>query len=602
MPLPSTVENVRNKVSRGSRFSRLKAGNGTGNRCINMKRTGVLWKRRMAEKELTLVDERGARTYSADPTVLMNLRSTKVCDGTFVEVKVRRNVIESLCPVEFEGKVKKFAKKYAFLSTPILPQIKLKGDCKRAVAECRIVKNPPKALANVWFNPTSLQFSVANDQTVFFSVCVTLRRIKRTRNPPYLDVHAVKIRIKDEKPDSNSEGSTVHQAVICSPSPKKTSVEKKADNLVEEPENPEDSLRDWMVTRMGAQVTKELGSPQYESKPAPKVPKMRRSRSATDLPREKLSRIKRLSNTQLLVTPALLKHRQRMAAEKQREDSHVSLPTCFRTIPTPEGSPRRRSPQFNGIVDIRKLQIGRNRIRPVNPRHVLPSEPPTGNSLPLLPSGPPETMLSPSKEKFPLRFSESNFVKLIEEQKEREIDAQRKSLMKSYFQRNGRNGLKSSYSANDLSYEPYSPDYHHSPVSGYREIHETCGSTQASTDAALTSIAGHTSPTLSWIDGGLPLNSPITIAGHETTGLQRNMPSMPDLTRIMRLSANENTYQPNFSEQDPGIFRALSAPRLCTLEENYRAKLQARDLDNGNGLFEDIRMDHRFGKPHNYAN
>lgn len=566
-----------------------------------MKRTGVLWKRRMAEKELTLVDERGARTYSADPTVLMNLRSTKVCDGTFVEVKVRRNVIESLCPVEFEGKVKKFAKKYAFLSTPILPQIKLKGDCKRAVAECRIVKNPPKALANVWFNPTSLQFSVANDQTVFFSVCVTLRRIKRTRNPPYLDVHAVKIRIKDEKPDSNSEGSTVHQTVICSqPSIKKTSEEKKPDNPTEEPENPEDSLRDWMVNRMGVKVTKELGTPQYESKPAPKVPKaMRRSRSATDLPREKPSRIKRLSNTQLLVTPALLKHRQRMAAEK-RDGSQVSIPTCFKTIPTAgQLSPKRRSPQWNGIVDIRKVHIGRNRTRPVNTRDVLPSGPPTRSSLPLLPSGPPDTLQSSSPEKVAMGFSESNFVKLVEEQKEREIDAQQNSLMRSYFHRNG---MKSSFSANDLSYETYSPDYHHSPISGYREMHDTCGSTQASTDAALTSIAGHTSPSLSWLDGGVPLNSPITIAGHETTGLQRNMPSMPDLTRIMHLGANENIYRTNFSEQDPGIFRALSAPRLCTLEENYRAKLQARDLDNENGLFEDIRMGHRIGKSHNYPN
>merc|ERR1719317_1136988 len=153
----------------------------------------------MAEKELTLVDERGARTYSANQSVLANLRLSRICGGTFVEVKVRRNVIETLSAVIFEGKVKKFAKKYAFLSTPILPQIKLKADGKRAVAECRIVKNPPKAIANVWFNPTSLLFPVVNNQTVYFSVCVTLRRYKRTRNPPYLDVHAVKIKPKDEE-------------------------------------------------------------------------------------------------------------------------------------------------------------------------------------------------------------------------------------------------------------------------------------------------------------------------------------------------------------------------------------------------------------------
>merc|ERR550517_180446 len=102
-----------------------------------MKRTGVLWMRRVGEKEVTLVDERGARTYSANTSVLVHLKADKICDGTFVEVTVRKNVIETLNPVEFKGKVKKFAKTYAFLLTPILPQIRLKGDWKRAVAECR---------------------------------------------------------------------------------------------------------------------------------------------------------------------------------------------------------------------------------------------------------------------------------------------------------------------------------------------------------------------------------------------------------------------------------------------------------------------------------
>ena len=39
------------------------------------------------EKELTLVDERGARCYSTGASVLVKLKSDKICDGTFVEVK-----------------------------------------------------------------------------------------------------------------------------------------------------------------------------------------------------------------------------------------------------------------------------------------------------------------------------------------------------------------------------------------------------------------------------------------------------------------------------------------------------------------------------------
>jgi len=598
MPLPSRSDEKKD-LTRGSRFSRLQTGGGTGNRCINMKRTGVLWKRRMAERELTLVDERGARTYSADPAVLMNLRSTKVCDGTFVEVKVRRNVIESLCPVEFEGKVKKFAKKYAFLSTPILPQIKLKGDCKRAVAECRIVKNPPKVLANVWFNPTSLHFPIANEQTVFFSVCVTLRRIKRTRNPPYLDVHAVKIRAKDEKTESSIEGSTAHPSVTGSkPS---TTIENRAETLTEEPENPEDSLKDWMVNRMGMKVTEELGTPQYESKPAPKVPKaMRRSRSATELGREKSCTVQRLSNTHLLVTPALLKHRQRIAAGKKQEDSQPSVLRGLKATPFHlQLSPQRRSPKWNGLEAFHSLRLGRDLARPVNPLDVLPSGPPRRGSIPLQ-SGPPVSPLpSVPPEKSSIVFRESIFIEHAEEQRERDIDASRNSPRRYSFHRHG---MKPSFSANDLSYPPFSSDYHHSSMWAHREMIETCRSTHTSTDAGLTSIPGRTSPDLSWIDGGIPLNSPMTIAGHETAGMRRNLPSMPDLTRIHHgISSNENIYHTNFIEQDPGIFRALSAPRLNTLEENYRAKFLARDLDGENGLFQDMRMGHRIGEPRNYT-
>lgn len=194
-------------------------------------------------------------------------------------------------------------------------------------------------------------------------------------------------------------------------------------------------------------------------------------------------------------------------------------------------------------------------------------------------------------------FRDTNFFKLSDEQRERDLEAHRNSPARYSLHRHG---MKPSFSANDLSYPRFSRDNYHSPVRAHREMNETSGSTHASTDA-LTSIPGHTSPALSWIDGGVPLNSPMTIAGHETAQLKRNLPSMPDLTRMHMMSPSENIYQTNFSEQDPGIFRALSAPRLSTLEENYRAKFLARDLDNENGLFQDMNMGHRIGEPHNFT-
>jgi len=165
---------------------------------IVKKKTGILWKRRFAEREISLVDERGCRTYSALAEVLTYLRVNKICDGTFVEASFSKgNVISELKAVIFEGKVQKWADKYAFLSAPILPQIKLssKGDRFRVVADCRILRNPPASLSNVWFNPQNCTFDVSHDTRVLFSVCVTLKKIKRTKNPPYLDVHAVKIRL-----------------------------------------------------------------------------------------------------------------------------------------------------------------------------------------------------------------------------------------------------------------------------------------------------------------------------------------------------------------------------------------------------------------------
>lgn len=558
-------------VETENRFGNLRLGD-SRNRSINMKRTGVLWKRSVGEKELTLVDQRGARTYSAAASVLVNLKSNKIVDGTFVEVKVRRNVIETLNPVVFEGKVKKFAKTYAFLSTPILPQVKLKGDCKRAVADCNIVPNPPKALASIWFNPTSLHFPVTNEQLVSFSVCVTLRKIKRTRNPPYLDVHAIKIKpvLDREKSGSPRKPVGYEEALEAHQSPEKSAMTSSV------PTNPEASLRDWMNNRMGPNLT-ESEKPLYESKPAPKVPKtirpIRRVQSASDIP--KSSKTKRIWNTSLAITPALKKYREAQAQleeklkqsihnPRHRSRSQTSLYTTSFTR-----SPERYHTAANG-----SKAIPRNSYpQPVNRQNILPSVPPFKSS-------PPSSIWVPPSEQMPLL----QMSPIAKEEK------QQIPFMEDEVRAFPGRGLKMSLSTNDLQSRLDPPYYHSTPEIWDRR---SGGTSQMSTEANLTSIASRTSPTLSWMDGGVPLYGPATIAPMKTRSLISNWSSMPDLTRAQEeQSLPESIYG---QAERLGMWRANSAPRLCALAENYRAKFHARDLDSENALFEDLGSRHHVG-------
>jgi len=568
MPLESSQAESE-VVETENRFSNLRLGD-SKNRSINMKRTGVLWKRSSGEKELTLVDQRGARTYSAAASVLVNLKSNKIVDGTFVEVKVRRNVIETLNPVVFEGKVKKFAKTYAFLSTPILPQVKLKGDCKRAVADCRIVPNPPKALASIWFNPTSLDFPVANEQLVRFCVCVTLRKIKRTRNPPYLDVHAIKI-----KPVLNSEisGSPrkpvgYEEALEAHMSPEKPSMSSAV------PTNPEASLRDWMLDRMGSNLTEKLEKPLYEPKPAPKVPpKMTRSWSASDIPKNSKSK---LWKSNVLVTPALKKHRQIQAQfeEKLNQNNNNLRHWSGSQTSGCQTSFARPPERYHAALSRSKAMPRNSYSKPVNRHNILPSVAPFKSST-------PSSIWVPPSEQMPLLQMSP-----IAKEEKKQIP---------YIEDEGRvfpgRGLRMSLSTNDLQSRLEPPYYHHSTPEIWDK--RSGGTSQMSTEAALTSIASRTSPALSWMDGGVPLYGPATIAPMKTRRLLSNWSSMPDLTR-----AQEEQILPEsmYSQAERlGMYRTNSAPRLCALEENYRAKFHARDLDSENALFEDLGRGHHVG-------
>lgn len=151
-------------------------------------------------------------------------------------------------------------------------------------------------------------------------------------------------------------------------------------------------------------------------------------------------------------------------------------------------------------------------------------------------------------------------------------------------------GLKMSLSTNDLP-SRFEPPYYHSTPEIWDK--RSGGTSQMSTEANLTSIASRTSPALSWMDGGMPLYGPATIAPMKTRSLISNWSSMPDLTRAQEeQSLPESVYG---QAERLGMWRANSAPRLCALEENYRAKFQARDLDGENALFEDLGRGHHAG-------
>jgi len=548
MPLCSNTPESEVVVEK--RFSRMSLGD-SSNRSINMKRTGVLWKRNVGEKELTLVDERGAKTYSTNASVLVKLKSDKICCGTFVEVKVRENVIETLKPVEFEGKVKKFAKNYAFLMTPILPQIKLKGDCKRTVDECRIVKNPPHELASIWFNPTSLPFPVTNDQPVFFCVCLTLRKIKRTRNPPYLDVHAIKLRLHEE-----NGGGVVQSPVAWQEQTGAQQTQKDESTGSQVPTSPEASLRDWMDVRMGKKHTSKLGKPLYESKPAPRVPKgIRRSQSEADIP--KSSKPRRLWNTRpLRVTPALQKHlkeKQALLEEKFNQNARMWPSTQANHFQTPSVKPDRFT-----TLKSRSKQIPTSKYYHQTNQNILPSLPPSKASA-------TSTIWThPAEQMSGLQIEPFGYEKRQRTQVEFDVP---------FVTR----GLKSSRSTNDLPSRLDNPIYHSTP-----EIWDTrSGTSQVSTEAAMTSLAGRTSPSLSWLDAGAAHYGTETVDPMKTRNVISNWSSMPDLTRTP-----EDQRFNNSLHNHEGICRTSSLPRINMLKENYRANFQEQDLESKNFLYE----------------
>jgi len=155
---------------------------------------GILWKVRLAEHEISLAEERGpVRTFKVKPDQFDYMRKQGVREGCYIQVvfDFQKRIITSIDFVLLDGYVTKWAPKYAFVHTPVLPQIKL-GRNNR-VAECKFLHNPPTSLSSTYLNPQILDFQLENNMQVQFALCVALKKSNGLRNPPYMDLTAINV-------------------------------------------------------------------------------------------------------------------------------------------------------------------------------------------------------------------------------------------------------------------------------------------------------------------------------------------------------------------------------------------------------------------------
>lgn len=202
-------------------------------------KTGILWKVRLAENEISLAEERGpVRTFKVEPDQFDHMRNVGVREGCYIKVAFdfKRRIITSIDFIMLEGFVTKWAPKYAFVHTPVLPQIKL-GRNNR-VAECKFIHNPPTSLSSTYLSPQGLDFQLDNNMKVRFALCVSLKKTNGLRNPPYLDLTAVNVS-KIEKDDSRRS----------SVSSLNTSTE------------PESRIDSWLSRRMSSPKSPALAAP-----------------------------------------------------------------------------------------------------------------------------------------------------------------------------------------------------------------------------------------------------------------------------------------------------------------------------------------------------
>lgn len=156
-----------------------------------MNRSGILWKLRFPEQEISIAEEHGpVRTFKCLPVIFEKLRSGAVREGCYIEANfcMEKRMIIEVQRVKLEGFVTKWAPKYAFVHTPIVPQIRLQSNAR--VADIKFLHNPPNDLASTYLDPAECDFSLENGMAIRFSLLVNLKKTSNLRNSPYCDYKA----------------------------------------------------------------------------------------------------------------------------------------------------------------------------------------------------------------------------------------------------------------------------------------------------------------------------------------------------------------------------------------------------------------------------
>jgi hypothetical protein len=175
-----------------------------------MNRSGILWKLRFPEQEISIAEEHGpVRTFKCLPVIFEKLRSGAVREGCYIEANfcMEKRMIVEVQRVKLEGFVTKWAPKYAFVHTPIVPQIRLQSNAR--VADIKFLHNPPNDLASTYLDPAECDFSLENGMAIRFSLLVNLKKTSNLRNSPYCDLKAIKVeKMKDKSSSRRSSQSS----------------------------------------------------------------------------------------------------------------------------------------------------------------------------------------------------------------------------------------------------------------------------------------------------------------------------------------------------------------------------------------------------------
>lgn len=162
-----------------------------------MQKTGVIWRQRREDCEISLAEERGCRTYACNREIFEQMSQNDMSEGCYVTVDfcVNSHKIISMSPVKFRGKVQKWSQRYAFVHACYVPQIKM-GRNKR-VEEYKTLS----AAQNIHFTPNELEFDVETDSIIHFEICVNLSETRKNKNSPHLDLIAKNIEPSRENID-----------------------------------------------------------------------------------------------------------------------------------------------------------------------------------------------------------------------------------------------------------------------------------------------------------------------------------------------------------------------------------------------------------------